>query len=303
MPAASVAVDGPEAQLSPVPTDIDHIHHTIYGLVYDLATKKPVRDLELKFALRNPGNVPSTCRTDAHGWFRIGFPRGWLEGPTEVSAVNSPFKTGPVLEKNPPLRSRSDARRRAFAEADACSHRPLTIQIPANAPLAELNIALIPDVWPKGMPPAEQVEADDPPVPGRPAPSWCRFYGIAYDLATRRPIRALPLALVQQDSQAERHLTTDCLGRYSIDIPISDSGATLLSAPDIPGYKPGLAAEEDPPLFDLSASDRHHVADRMGEGFEPLPLSYDCSQQLVRLDLVAVPKRWPKNPPSSENAP
>jgi hypothetical protein len=280
-----------EAELPPAPTDLNPAEVSIYGVVYDLATKRPVGGANIAFASRSK---QGTATTDAHGWYRMNLPTD-PAAPVEivVSAYDPRYLPSALQERDPPLASNSDAMRRTIAEASETSQRRLNIRVEKNVPLAELDLALIPRVWPQGMPPAEILDAADPPIPDEPNERTCRYYGIVYDLASKKPIRRLPLVVGNAGSVLPQGILTDGYGRYLFDAPVAslDDGMTVTAT--VPDHRPGLVPERDPPMRLMSAKTRRGIADVSDLAFDPTELPSDCDEGLIRFDLVAVPQRWP----------
>jgi hypothetical protein len=280
-----------EAELPPVPRDLSPEKVTIYGVVYDLATKKPVPRARIDFGSTMWGR---RTYTDAHGWYRLDFQRNAVGSQLSVGVVNFRHRPGALQEQDPPLASYSDGERHTIAEE---SDDPLPrLEIPLNhgVDLAELDMALIPREWPRGMAPAVFADAVDPPVPDEPDVRICRYYGIVYDLATRKPLRRL--ALDFQNAPTADRVFTDALGRYTIDVPVMALPLSPMVTGNAPNYRPGLTPERDPPMRLMSEKVRRGIADVIDLSFDPSPLPTDCDDGIVRYDLAAVPLRWPAPP-------
>jgi|GEM_PF-6641907 len=290
--STAAAPDQEEAELPPAPTGSNPNALVIYGVVYDLATKKPVPKTDVIFS-RGGQLALAQAQTDAHGWYRADIPKG--SAPQYLSArASRDDYAGALQERDPPLASRTAAQRRAAAEEIVESDKPIKpigFDVETQVSLAELDLALVPRVWPAGMPPAQFADAGDPPEPDLPSDVICRYYGVAYDLATKKPIRRA--ALEARWGNFRIRATTDGKGRYQLDLPVSALDSSPAVSAEWPGYRTGLLAERDPALRLLSEKTRRDVADTVDLGFDPVELPNDCEEGLIRFDVVAVPRKWP----------
>ena len=277
-----------EAELPPVPKDSPSDRLIIYGVVYDLATKRPVKHAWITIEPGGPVARQSTSTyTDQHGWYQVEFPRGGLAYGAAVHALAEGYPQGRALqETDPPLASLSPGRRRAIPEE---APETVHVTLAPSVPLAELDLVLNPMKWPKGMPLPVYAEVDEPQIPGEPDDYTCRVYGVAYDVATKSPMRDLPIGV----SGSSQHTTTDKRGNYVLDVSVRqiNQGASIASAAIPPGYRSGIAAERDPPLLFMSAKERRELADMIE--FEIAKLPEDCDEGVLRVDLLAMPEQWP----------
>lgn len=301
-PHESVHPEDEEAELPPVPKHLNPKATTFYGVVYDLATKKPVKGARIVLGARIIAESPTYTTfavTDAHGWYRQEIP--FIAAPVNVQVVESldpqsaasqgpRYISGALQEQDPPLASKSDVARHTIAEE---AHYPVPpLKIPGfAAQLAELDLVLIPRTWPAGMPAADLSGlVVDPPIPDEPDETTCRYYGAVYDLATKKPLRHL--SLVVSESGFQTTYTTDGLGHYTFDSRTANMGPLTITA-SAAGYRPGLVPERDPPMRGFSATRRRAIADTIDLAFDPADMDDGCDDGLVRFDLVAVPEHWP----------
>lgn len=278
-----------EAELAPTPGNLNPSQYLVYGVVYDLASKRPVKNARIYFV----GNVYGYASTDEHGWYRLSPAEGVFHDEVSVTASAFGYQAGALVERNPSLASYSDVERRTVAEEADNPIKPAVFRLGAQEPLVELNLAMIPLNWPENMPPAMNRDAENPPIPAEPNERTCRYYGVVYDLATVKPLRRFTLEF--RGAGQAGPMATSGKGFYVYDAPVmrGPPGDTTVDAAGA-GYRPGLLPERDPPMRLMTAKQRRAVADVADLAFDPVPLPDDCDEGLVRFDLAAVPAVWPK---------
>lgn len=287
MTAESAAPEHPENQEAelPPPPHLKPGEMGLYGVIYDLATKKPVVGSQL--VLRWNGEY-HTLWTDRHGWYRLIMPMRLTDITVELRARD--YSPGALQEMDPPLASRSDIERHTIAETADQPLKPIIVPTNAAEPLMELDLVAIPNVWPASMSPAKFDDVQEPPVPEEPDERTCRIYGVVFDLATKKPMRHLKLDVTQTNAS----VSTDGFGRYHLDIPLMLLASELTVSGNAPDYRPGLMAERDPPMRLMAMKRRREIADTVDLSFDPVPLpGADCDDGLIRFDMAAVPARWP----------
>jgi hypothetical protein len=270
----------------PVPNKPNPQAVTFYGVIYNLATKKPVKGASISASTLSFHQA--RVLTDVHGRYQIEIPFEEIDGdPIDFHVQEPRFIDGALQERDPPLASSSDVRRRTVAEERSFPLPPVKIKASVDTPLVKLDLVLIPRTWPEGMPEGDFHEAVAPPVPAVPDQYNCRYYGVVYDLATKKPLRHLELAASNRVI-----VRTDGLGRYTLDFSLSrQAGLTITGT--AAGYRPGLVAERDPVMFRMSMAQRHDIANTIDLAFDPVEMPNDCDGRLVRFDLAAVPEHWP----------
>ena len=152
-------------------------------------------------------------------------------------------------------------------------------------------------------PGADQLPAPDPearpaPIPPAAGANMRRFYGVVYDLSTKKPLAGAKVFfdVGQPGGVAEQApCLTDLNGHYTCDL--SDDAAPVSVYVLTEGYK-GQFEDLVPPLHARSVSERRAVLAQRDDYLEPARVLFSTSQEIVPLDLVVVPKAWlPPTPP------
>lgn len=128
------------------------------------------------------------------------------------------------------------------------------------------------------------------PIPPPPDSLFRRYYGVVYDLDTLKPLAGARLEFKAKGDDTGWTATVNDLGHYQMDLFKGPDNAMTVSAA-VPGYRPGLLEEKDPPLRERSRSARRMIIDETSDSdLEPIPLRFRQDDELVELDLVVVPQ-------------
>jgi hypothetical protein len=129
-------------------------------------------------------------------------------------------------------------------------------------------------------------------VPPAPAADLRRFFGVVYDLATKKPLAGAKVVFAVGPSGAAAEMPpcpADVNGHYTCDVPEeADSVSAYVTAE---GYQ-GQFEDLIPPLRARSESERRAVLSQRDDYLEPARVLFEASQEVVPLDLVVVPKGW-----------
>lgn len=128
------------------------------------------------------------------------------------------------------------------------------------------------------------------PIPPPPDSLFRRYYGVVYDLGTLKPLAGARLEFKVKGDETGWTATVNDLGHYQMDLFKGPDNTMTVSAA-VPGYRPGLLEEKDPPLRERSRSARRMIIDETSDSdLEPIPLRFRQDDELVELDLVVVPQ-------------
>ena len=151
----------------------------------------------------------------------------------------------------------------------------------AAAPESARALALAPDP-----------EARPAPVPPAPSESRRRFYGVVFDLATKKPVSGAQVILAGNAEGAAINLMpcqTDLNGHYACDI--WDSFAAVWVQVSSTGYR-GQFEDFFPTLRKRQPAERRAVLAQKDGYLEPARVVFTAGQEVVPLDLVVVPAAW-----------
>ena len=158
-------------------------------------------------------------------------------------------------------------------------------------------------VWVGGVaePPAPvpDPEARPAPVPPAPSESRRRFYGVVFDLATKKPVPGAQVILAGNAEGNSVSLTpceTDLNGHFACDI--WDSIPAVWVQVSSTGYG-GQFEDFYPTLRKRSADERRAVLAQKDGYLEPVRLVFTVGQELIPLDLAVVPQGWLPQPQSA----
>ena len=157
------------------------------------------------------------------------------------------------------------------------------------APAGGLGVMLgtVPPTGPASIPVAQPAD-----VPPSPPTGQRRFYGVVYDLATRRPLVAARVIfdVGQPGAAAEMGpCPTDMNGHYTCDL--SDEADPVSVHVATEGYH-GQFEDLVPPLRARSESERRAVLAQRDGYLEPTRVLFGAAQEVVPLDIVVVPQGW-----------
>lgn len=128
------------------------------------------------------------------------------------------------------------------------------------------------------------------PVPTQPGGPFRRFYGIIYDIDTLKPLGGVKVWFRLKGNDVGFTTTSNSLGHFQIEF-FNGADSGLLVSAEVPGYRPGLLEDKDPPLFERTHAARKSIKEELIEGdLDPFPLRFRESADLVELNLVVVPK-------------
>ncbi|MCX5796437.1 MAG: carboxypeptidase-like regulatory domain-containing protein [Elusimicrobia bacterium] len=148
--AATAPVPDPEAQPAPVPPAAGPGKRRFYGVVYDLANKKPLAAAQVILALGPPGatGVAATCPTDLNGHYTCDL----SEAADQVSvSVSTEGYQGQFEDLIPPLRARSESQRRAVLAQRDDYLEPARVLFAVSQEVVLLDLVVVPKDW---LPPA-----------------------------------------------------------------------------------------------------------------------------------------------------
>jgi hypothetical protein len=115
-----------------------------YGLVYDLATLRPIARAKVRFNTK-AGSLGETA-TDGAGHYRFDLPSNIASAQVSVSIPNLPgYREGLLEDQDPPLRERSpDARKRIMTETTDNDLEPIPLRFRETDEVVELDLVLVP---------------------------------------------------------------------------------------------------------------------------------------------------------------
>jgi hypothetical protein len=211
--------------------------------------------------------------------------------------------------------------------------RAVSRMTPAEAPVAALGVSVstksaastpvVPDVVVPAQPsvvaaaavaqgPAAQertptggAEAQPAPVPQAPAEGRRIFYGVVYDVATKKPAAGLTLnfSSVQEMSSPGmptvtmpevKEASTDNAGHYLVEMPSEADQIAVVVKSDGNG---GRLEDYDPPLREIPEQKRRYLVSQRDDYRDPLRPLFSPSQDVVPFNIVLIPDSWlPKTP-------
>lgn len=130
-------------------------------------------------------------------------------------------------------------------------------------------------------------------APVAPLPDARVAYGVVYDMVTGCAVRGAVVTLLVPSGATGIAARTDDDGYYELGFTKNlDSHGDPTVSVAAPGYRPGQAAESDPPWRERSVTERSSAAaDLTEEDLGPQPLRYPPSASEIRQDLVLAPTR------------
>jgi hypothetical protein len=138
---------GPEAQPAPVPPPPAARQRRFYGVVYDLATTRPVAGASLTFDIGSrppgPGREQSQM-TDAAGYYLADFPEDADKLTVSVQAAGY---GGQLEDIYPPLRRRSESERRALLSRRDDYLGPVRVLFTPSQEVVPLDLVVVPQDW------------------------------------------------------------------------------------------------------------------------------------------------------------
>jgi hypothetical protein len=140
--------------------------------------------------------------------------------------------------------------------------------------------------------PAPDPEARPAPEPPAPAADLRRFYGLVYDIATKKPLSGAKVIFEVGEPGAAAETppcSADLNGHYVCDV--SEGASSILVYVSTEGYQ-GQFEDLIPPLRARSESERRAVLAQRDSYLEPARVLFEAGQEIVPLDLVVVPKAW-----------
>ena len=163
-----------------------------------------------------------------------------------------------------------------------------------QARAAGLPGAVNPDGTPSAAAPVPKPDPVARPaqVPPAPPPNYRRFYGVVFDLATRKPVSGagIVLSLGEKDrvvnpvpcqASLNGHFACDVSDQYDgLGIHVSSGGYV------------GQFEDLQPSLLERPEAERSTILAQRDGYLEPTRLLYVTSQETVRVDLAAVPADW-----------
>jgi hypothetical protein len=139
---------------------------------------------------------------------------------------------------------------------------------------------------------APDPEARPALVPPAPPADLRRFYGVVFDLATKKPVSGAFVIL----SVGEAHSSVNAQpcqsglnGHYICDIGDGFEGLSVQVSSR--GYQ-GQFEDFYPSLLKRSQDERRTVLAQRDGYLEPARVTFVASQEVVRLDLAAIPADW-----------
>lgn len=137
-PIVTVEVSTAAVEAPPWPGQV-----RVHGLVYDLATKRPVRDVRVQFIERQKGPV-SEATTDAAGRYQADLYKNASDAVAVM--IDAPgYRKGLLEDRDPPYRERSPgARADVIAETIESDLDPVPLRYRESAQLVELDLVLVP---------------------------------------------------------------------------------------------------------------------------------------------------------------
>jgi hypothetical protein len=139
---------------------------------------------------------------------------------------------------------------------------------------------------------APDPEARPALVPSSPPANQRRFYGVVFDLATKKPVSGalISLSVGEQRSVVNTQSCQASLnGHYLCDVSSHFDGLWVQVSSQ--GYT-GQFEDFYPSLLKKSDEQRRTVLAQRDGYLEPARVTFVASQELVRLDLAAVPADW-----------
>lgn len=128
------------------------------------------------------------------------------------------------------------------------------------------------------------------PVPTQPGGPFRRFYGIIYDIDTLKPLGGVKVWFRLKGNDVGFTTTSNNQGHFQIEF-FNGADSGLWVSAEVPGYRPGLLEDKDPPLFERTHAARQSIKEELIEGdLDPFPLRFRESTDLVELNLVVVPR-------------
>lgn len=137
-PIVTVEVSTAPVEAPPWPGQV-----RVHGLVYDLATKRPVRDVRVQFIERRKGPV-SEATTDAAGRYQADLYKNASDAVAVM--IDAPgYRKGLLEDRDPPYSERSSgARADVIAETIDSDLDPVPLRYRESAQLVQLDLVLVP---------------------------------------------------------------------------------------------------------------------------------------------------------------
>jgi hypothetical protein len=135
--------DLPDAEAAPVPDAPGTAAITrVYGVVYNLVTKKPVGNAKLSFT--DDAGMGWYTSTDARGHYVVDLPLGSLQKEARLSAAADGYRPGQLEDADPPLRELPiDQRKRRADETLDSDLSPVRVpEAPGRA--VQYDLVLLP---------------------------------------------------------------------------------------------------------------------------------------------------------------
>lgn len=147
-----------------------------------------------------------------------------------------------------------------------------------------------PSLEPTPAPPPPPPDAEPPPAPSPPeGATQHRFYGVVYDLATKKPVANIKLLFKPSGGEDGWPAVTNSSGHYQWDL--YESQALMTVWVEAPGYRKGLLEDKDPSFRERSRESRDQLIEETTDSdLEPVPLRYAPRARVVPLDLALVPE-------------
>ena len=126
----------------PPPTPSQDMDCIVYGVVYDLVTKKPVVRTRIIVRTRNAPSTPLETSEVGHYYFPL---RKNIDSITTVMIEAPGYRKGLIEDKDPPLRERSSEARASFIDETVDSDLdPVPVRCSGNTQLVALDLVLVP---------------------------------------------------------------------------------------------------------------------------------------------------------------
>lgn len=135
LPAFAAA---PEPPANPWPGEL-----RVHGMVYDLATKMPVRDVKIQFQQKQSG-ARWEATTDAGGHYQLDINKNVSDLVTVMIEALG-YRKGLLEDRDPPYRERSrQSRADLIAETSDSDLEATPLRYPDSAQIVKLDLVLIP---------------------------------------------------------------------------------------------------------------------------------------------------------------
>lgn len=161
----------------------------------------------------------------------------------------------------------------------------------AVAPMRPPDPTPAPSPEPAPAPAAGPAIPNEPGTPEPPPENAWHVTGTVYDLATLAPVEGAGVTFLFKDDKPVSAVT-DAKGGYAVYLPKAGGWTVGLASPM---HRVGGVLDIDPPYRVRDADERRATHRYITDGdLTPSPVDWPVGRDEVKLDLVAVPHRWPE---------